>query len=101
MNIFKAARGFIGTKLSCLNFRSLLLLFRGSIVLTIHMAILFSCVNVIRHVKVDAEAALSDSNRKFEKRFTYIEEKLKERNKTVEEATLVEMDELWEQSKEE
>lgn len=61
--------------------------------------LLFSCVNVARHLKVDAESALAGSNRKFEARFGYIEDNLVKQGKTPETATLAEMDALWEASK--
>lgn len=61
--------------------------------------LLFSCVNVSRLLKVNAEKAVMLSNRKFEQRFEYIEAQLTEQGKTLESASLVEMDELWEQAK--
>lgn len=61
--------------------------------------LIFSMVNVGRLLNLDAEAALRTSNRKFETRFRYIEEKLKQRGKSVRESALSEMDELWEESK--
>ena len=61
--------------------------------------ILFSCVNVARHLKIDAETALADSNRKFTRRFNQVEERLAGQGKTPETATLEEMDALWEQVK--
>jgi ATP diphosphatase len=50
-------------------------------------------------VKVDAEEALRAANRKFEERFLYIEERLRERGSNPASATLKEMDALWEKSK--
>ncbi len=61
--------------------------------------LLFSCVNVARHLKIDAESALAASNRKFEARFAYIEAALAEQGKTPDEATLDEMDAMWEAAK--
>jgi len=61
--------------------------------------LLFSIVNLSRHVKVNAEEALRASNRKFEERFLYIEKKLRERGKDPASATLEEMDTLWEEAK--
>jgi ATP diphosphatase len=61
--------------------------------------LLFSCVNLARHLEIDAESALRGCNRKFERRFRYIEEKLRARKQCLEEATTEEMDELWEESK--
>lgn len=61
--------------------------------------LLFSCVNVARHLKVDPESALAASNRKFAQRFNHIEEILGQQGKTPETATLQEMDSLWQQAK--
>jgi len=60
---------------------------------------LFVLVNLARFVKVDPEQALRKTNAKFRERFGYIERKLAERDKSLEEATLAEMDALWEESK--
>jgi len=59
----------------------------------------FVLVNLARFVKVDPEQALRKTNAKFRRRFGYIERKLGERGKSPEEATLSEMDALWEESK--
>jgi len=60
---------------------------------------LFVLVNLARFVKADPEQALRKTNAKFRRRFGYIERKLGERGKSPEEATLAEMDALWEESK--
>jgi tetrapyrrole methylase family protein/MazG family protein len=60
---------------------------------------LFVLVNLARFVKVDPEQALRKTNAKFRQRFGYIERKLGEQGKSPEEATLAEMDALWEESK--
>jgi len=60
---------------------------------------LFVLVNLARFVKVDPEQALRKTNAKFRRRFGYIERKLGERGKSPEEATLAEMDALWEEAK--
>ncbi len=57
------------------------------------------CVNLSRHLGVDAEKALRRSNRKFERRFRYIESRLDEQGRTTEETTLEEMDALWDEAK--
>ena len=44
---------------------------------------------------------LRQTNSKFEQRFRYIEKELKKKNKPLKEATLEEMDELWEEAKSE
>jgi len=61
--------------------------------------LLFSIVNLSRHLKVNAEEALRAANRKFEERFIYIEERLRERGKSPASATLEEMDALWNEAK--
>ena len=60
---------------------------------------LFVLVNLARFVQVDPEQALRKTNAKFRRRFGYIERKLAEQGKTPEDATLAEMDALWEESK--
>ncbi len=61
--------------------------------------LLFSLVNVARQLKVNPEEALLSTSRKFQKRFTYIEEKLSQQNKGFEESSLEEMDALWDEAK--
>lgn len=61
--------------------------------------LLFACVNLSRHMKIDAESALRAANNKFENRFRYIEKKLKQQNKTPEQATLDEMEYYWHEAK--
>lgn len=59
----------------------------------------FAMVNVARYAEVDPEDALRKTNEKFMRRFLHIETKLKKQNKTLEQATLFEMDALWEEAK--
>lgn len=61
--------------------------------------LLFVLVNLARFVKVDPEQALRRTNAKFRERFSYIERKLAERGKKIEESNLDEMDELWREAK--
>jgi tetrapyrrole methylase family protein/MazG family protein len=61
--------------------------------------LLFSIVNLCRFTEVEPEEALRSSIAKFIKRFAFIEESLKGEGKTPEEATLEEMDRLWDISK--
>lgn len=61
--------------------------------------LLFSVVNLARHVSVDAEEALSATVGKFVRRFRHVEEELERRGRPLAEATLEEMDRLWEESK--
>jgi len=62
--------------------------------------VLFSVVNLARHLGVDPEEALRSGNRKFAARFTEIERGMTERGKTVTEGTPEELDELWRKAKE-
>jgi ATP diphosphatase len=61
--------------------------------------LLFAVVNLARHVGADPEGALRETNLKFERRFASIERALAARGKTPKEATLPEMDELWNEAK--
>jgi ATP diphosphatase len=62
--------------------------------------LMFALVNLARHAKVDPEMALRGTNAKFERRFAYIERALKAEGCTLQEATLDQMDELWNEAKE-
>jgi len=61
--------------------------------------LLFAVVNLARHVDADPEAALRAANAKFERRFAAIERALAARGKSPREATLAEMDALWDAAK--
>lgn len=61
--------------------------------------VLFSMINYARFLKVDPESALERTNKKFIKRFQYLEKKSKEINKSLSEMTLEEMDIYWEEAK--
>ena len=61
--------------------------------------LLFTCVNLARFAQVDPETALRQTNAKFERRFRFIENTLVMQGRSLEEATLQELDELWEQAK--
>jgi nucleoside triphosphate diphosphatase len=61
--------------------------------------LMFAVVNLARHLDVDPEAALRTTNLKFERRFAAIEDALAAAGKTPPEATLAEMDALWDQAK--
>lgn len=61
--------------------------------------LLFVLVNLARFVKVDPEQALRKTNAKFRDRFAHIERELAVRGKKVQDASLVEMEELWQQAK--
>lgn len=61
--------------------------------------IFFAVLNLARKLEVDAETALKRTNRKFRKRFGYIEKTLKAENKELGSAGLEEMDRLWNEAK--
>ncbi len=61
--------------------------------------LLFSSVNLLRHLKVDAEEALRAGNKKFEQRFNFIEEQLKRSGKNIQQQTLDELEALWQSAK--
>lgn len=61
--------------------------------------VLFSVANLARHLDIDPEAALRRTNAKFEHRFRHVEKRLRETGRTLENATLEEMDRLWEEAK--
>lgn len=61
--------------------------------------LLFCCVNLARFLKVDPETALRATNRKFEKRFGFIERELAAQGRSVEQASLAEMEALWVEAK--
>ena len=59
----------------------------------------FVMVNIARYLSVDPESALRKTNRKFRRRFNWLEEQLRRQGRTLEEATLDEMEALWQQAK--
>ena len=61
--------------------------------------VLFSLVNYARFLKINPENALERTNKKFSKRFKYIERKAKILNKQLKDMTLAEMDVFWEEAK--
>ncbi len=61
--------------------------------------LLFVVVNLARHLKADPEAALRGANAKFERRFGFIEAALARKGRRPEQATLAEMDALWDEAK--
>ncbi len=61
--------------------------------------LMFVLVNLARHLDVDPEMALESTNRKFVDRFHHMEKRLAERNRTVAEAGMDEMEELWQEAK--
>jgi MazG family protein len=61
--------------------------------------LLFVAANVARFLGIDPETALERSNRKFEHRFRYLESAIKRQGRELKDASLAEMDELWEEAK--
>jgi ATP diphosphatase len=61
--------------------------------------VLFAVANLARHCKVDPEAALRSTNDKFERRFRYVEKQLAAQGRKPAEATLEEMEALWQEAK--
>ncbi|HXJ01262.1 MAG TPA: nucleoside triphosphate pyrophosphohydrolase [Micropepsaceae bacterium] len=61
--------------------------------------LLFAMANLARHLKLDPEDALRAANAKFVRRFRVIEEGLKARGRSLEEASLEEMEALWQDAK--
>jgi MazG family protein len=62
--------------------------------------LLFAATNIARHLKVEPEAALKLTNRKFRQRFGYIEKQLRKRGQAFEATTLDELEAFWQEAKE-
>ncbi len=63
--------------------------------------LLFSLVNVARHLEMDAEEALGRANQRFRHRFAYIEKACRERGVAIDSLPLEEMERLWQEAKKE
>lgn len=61
--------------------------------------ILFALINYARFIDIEPEAALERTNKKFIKRFTYLEEQAQKQSKQLADMTLAEMDVFWEEAK--
>lgn len=61
--------------------------------------LLFSAVNVCRHLKTDPSVALAHSNEVFLRRFSHIESKLSERQVEISDVSLEDLDQLWNEAK--
>lgn len=61
--------------------------------------LLFSLVNYARFIDLNPETALERTNKKFIRRFQYLEERAKEAGKNLKDMTLAEMDVYWEEAK--
>ncbi|MBA3767482.1 MAG: nucleoside triphosphate pyrophosphohydrolase [Acidobacteria bacterium] len=63
--------------------------------------LLFAVTNIARHLKTEPEAALKLANRKFRRRFHFIEREMKAHGRSLDAATLAEMEALWQEAKKE
>src|SRR5712691_9756111 len=61
--------------------------------------LVFSIANIARKLDVNAEEALQSTNRKFMRRFTSMERSVRERGRNLDQLTLQQMDELWNEAK--
>jgi XTP/dITP diphosphohydrolase len=61
--------------------------------------LLFSVINAARLYNVEPETALERTNRKFIQRFTYLEDRARELNRSLKEMSLEEMEEIWQEAK--
>ncbi|HJP64485.1 MAG TPA: hypothetical protein VJ844_13655, partial [Mucilaginibacter sp.] len=61
--------------------------------------LLFSLINYARFININPEDALEKTNRKFIKRFQYLESKAKEQGKDLHDMSLAEMDVFWDEAK--
>ena len=61
----------------------------------------FVLVNIARYLSVDPESALRKTNRKFKRRFQWMEERLHEAGRTADQVPMEELESLWQQAKRE
>jgi nucleoside triphosphate diphosphatase len=59
----------------------------------------FVLVNIARYLSLDSESALKKTNRKFRRRFQWMEEKLRASQRTPQQASMEELETLWQQAK--
>ena len=59
----------------------------------------FVLVNIARYLSIDPESALRSTNRKFRRRFGWMEEQLSQQGKTLEQSSMEEMESLWQNAK--
>ncbi len=59
----------------------------------------FVLVNIARYLGVDPESALRQTNRKFRRRFGWMEEQLRRQDRNLQDVNLEEMETLWQQAK--
>ncbi len=61
--------------------------------------LMFALVNLGRHLKVDPEEALKKANKKFITRFKFIEDEIKSQGRNLEDTSLEEMEQIWQNAK--
>jgi len=59
----------------------------------------FVLVNIARYLSLDPESALKKTNRKFKRRFQWMEDKLRISGRTPQQASMDELESLWQQAK--
>jgi uncharacterized protein YabN with tetrapyrrole methylase and pyrophosphatase domain len=59
----------------------------------------FVLVNIARYLSVDPESALRKTNRKFKRRFQWMEEQLHQTGRSADQAPMEELESLWQQAK--
>ena len=59
----------------------------------------FVLVNIARYLSLDAESALRKTNRKFKRRFQWMESRLHESGRSADQATTEELESLWQRAK--
>tara|TARA_B100000768_G_scaffold145339_1_gene138155 strand:+ start:271 stop:693 length:423 start_codon:yes stop_codon:yes gene_type:complete len=63
--------------------------------------LLFTCINLARHLNIDPEQALQSGNKKFFDRFTRLEEIVDAEGKNISDHSLVQLEQLWQRVKQE
>ena len=61
--------------------------------------VMFVCVNIARHTKLNAEMALRRTNQKFIRRFEYVVDQMKAANQGMNQQQLEQMEAFWQASK--
>ena len=59
----------------------------------------FVLVNIARYLSLDPESALRKTNRKFKRRFQWMEDRLRDSGRTADQAPMEELESLWQQAK--
>ena len=60
---------------------------------------MFSLINAARLYHINPDNALEQTNRKFIRRFNYLEQRVKEQGRNLKDMTLQEMDQFWDEAK--